>query len=281
MLAPLCAAKSHSESSKGSCTAFLRAPRARARSSGESRWWPARPLTYRCMLSQTRNDHRTASVRASAASRKRFLLYGLRPRTGTVAATVSAITRQILEIPTLGRSCPGGERLRDARGETARMTTDRIIAHSRTNQRSAMTRRSATSHINAWRGSVTNHGAAAVTLLLVSLACFGLAACGASSGASFSPAGIPVSTHPSVRTSPVAPGRATSARAAARAHRRELATLRRLVRCVRERGFDLPEPNASGRINIRGVDVHSPRYRPAVVGCIHELAGNNQHTLFK
>jgi hypothetical protein len=39
---------------------------------------------------------------------------------------------------------------------------------------------------------------------------------------------------------------------------------------MRRHGIQLPEPEASGRIDTQGINQNSPRYRAALVACIHE-----------
>ncbi len=114
----------------------------------------------------------------------------------------------------------------------------------------------ANSCIEAGGGHVKRRGPAAIAALFGALACIGLAACG-------------VSTAGSERA---AAQTGAEIRAEAKARRQhQLVVSTRLVRCVRRSGFDLPKPKASGRIDIRGVDVHSPRYRAALTGCLHKL----------
>src|ERR1700728_1821212 len=102
--------------------------------------------------------------------------------------------------------------------------------------RSVMSPTHAKPHISSWNPRSKYQMPGVLALLLVPLLCLELAACGGSST--------------------VTVARQAAPSTAAKAHQRELAELRRIVVCVRRRGFDLPEPDASGRISTQGVNVH-------------------------
>lgn len=118
-----------------------------------------------------------------------------------------------------------------------------------------------------------------VSLSIVPLVCLGLTACGGSSGTSSSSAANAAATG--AKTAPSAsassattPGNttpsstATSSRAADRAS--EIALIRRLVGCMRSKGIDLPEPDASGHVDTKGFNQNGARWRAAVNGCLRE-----------
>jgi hypothetical protein len=114
--------------------------------------------------------------------------------------------------------------------------------------------------------------------LLMSLACLGLAACGSSTkGASSSGS---TSSAPSTSTSAAATTTATSSEQPTTAkastiepyqlHLREL-----IARCVRKAGIDLPEPNAEGQFDFKGINENSPHFKAVVSKCISALPKGN------
>jgi hypothetical protein len=116
-------------------------------------------------------------------------------------------------------------------------------------------------------------GLAVLTSLLMSLGCLGLAACGSTSGGSSSANSTSASTTTdatSTKTSTEASGTGTSTKSAPATSPRELATIRALASCLRRHGIQLPEPDASGRVNTEGVNQSSPRYRAALTACLRE-----------
>lgn len=95
--------------------------------------------------------------------------------------------------------------------------------------------------------------------------CLGLAACGGSSRGTSSE-GTATGGHHGERTSGTYSGRV-----AARRHEVEL--IRSFAQCMRQRGIDLPEPDASGRIDTRGIDERSRRYKATVATCFGVVKG--------
>lgn len=118
--------------------------------------------------------------------------------------------------------------------------------------------------IHAGSRHVRDRRPVAIALLLVPLLCLGLAACGGSSGGP-----------------PSAAVQAATRSVAAKPNQHELKEMRRLVGCIRQRGFSLSEPNASGKISTGKVNVHSHRYRSAVVSCLDKLTGKHRAGIFK
>lgn len=109
------------------------------------------------------------------------------------------------------------------------------------------------------------------TALLVSLACLGLAACGSStksSSFSSSAASAP-STSAAGTTATKSEQAPTAGPATIGAHQLYLREL--LARCVRKNGIDLPEPNAEGQFDLKGINENSPRFKAAVSKCIATL----------
>lgn len=108
--------------------------------------------------------------------------------------------------------------------------------------------------------------------LLMSLAVFGLAACGSSSSGSPSTGSTSTAGSASTPASATTTAASTKHSTAGTAiepfqlHLRQL-----LAKCIRRSGIDLPEPNAEGQFDTKGINESSPKFKTAVGHCIQAL----------
>jgi hypothetical protein len=106
--------------------------------------------------------------------------------------------------------------------------------------------------------AIRSRGAAAITPLVLALACLGLGACGGSSSpstttttavAATTAATTPASTPPpSTATTPTTTAAESAPPTAADKRRRQIAL--RVVKCFQSNGVTLPAPNAKGYITV-------------------------------
>jgi hypothetical protein len=81
-------------------------------------------------------------------------------------------------------------------------------------------------------------------------ACLGLTACGGSSGQ---------------------PPAAAAAAQNVQAYKQQRTELLELVSCARRHGIDLPEPTPQNKVNLRGVNLKSPRRKAELTACYKEV----------
>jgi hypothetical protein len=98
----------------------------------------------------------------------------------------------------------------------------------------------------------TSRGPLALTPLLACLLCLGLSACGASNGAKSASAG-----NATPQTAIV--------------HAGELKSVRQLIHCLHQYGFNLPDPKSAGSVSLRGFDPTAPGYKAAVATCLKRV----------
>jgi pyruvate/2-oxoglutarate dehydrogenase complex dihydrolipoamide acyltransferase (E2) component len=115
-------------------------------------------------------------------------------------------------------------------------------------------------------------GLAIFASLSIAIGCLGLSACGDSSGGSSSPKANSANAHTATSTTTAqAPTTDPSTKTpASPASQKEVAAIKALVGCLRRHGIPLPEPEASGHVDTQGIDLNSPRYKAALVACLHE-----------
>lgn len=109
---------------------------------------------------------------------------------------------------------------------------------------------------------------AAIMPLVVSLACFGMTACGSSSsGSSTSPQTGNTAAKTAVGTTAASASSSstTTENAAIATRRRRLAL--RLASCLHGNGVKVPEPSSQGYISISGSIAGTRRYKAAMAKC--------------
>jgi hypothetical protein len=92
----------------------------------------------------------------------------------------------------------------------------------------------------------------ALSPLLASLLCLGLSACGAANGTQAASTG---NTTPQT----------------AIVHDSELKSVRQLVHCLHQYGFNLPDPKSAGSVSLRGFNPRTPGYKTAVATCLKHV----------
>jgi hypothetical protein len=113
------------------------------------------------------------------------------------------------------------------------------------------------------------------TALLISLTCLGLAACGSSSSGS-SPSASTATTAGTTAAPPggTSSGATTDASAAAeRVHARGAVAL--IARCMRSHGVDVPEPDAAGNVDLKGIDTNSHQFQALDAKCVKVVLGEH------
>jgi hypothetical protein len=111
------------------------------------------------------------------------------------------------------------------------------------------------------------------TALLMSLACLGLAACGSSSSGSSSTSSTSAagaSTSAPVTTTATGTTQSTTGAASASGSS-QLQVSELLARCMRRSGIDIPEPNAEGQFDTKGINESTPQFKTVVHHCIAAL----------
>jgi hypothetical protein len=108
-------------------------------------------------------------------------------------------------------------------------------------------------------------GPAAAAPLILLLLCIELTACGGSSSTA-STAGT-TATPEAASTVTIA----TSATSGAAEQAKNRAAVALIAKCVRQNGINVPEPEASGNVDLKGIDTNSPRFHKVDEKCIHML----------